>query len=347
MISSVVKCRGIRILLVRIMFATAVVAAAAGCGSAPSSPSSGGTASSSTGSSSTGSASSGPEQASITVDAIKSVTAAGLYLAEERGYFTDAGLRVTVVPVTGTSAAIPDLLTNHVQVIFGAYVAPILAQSKGAASLRFIAAGNVAGPGSQEVVVLPGSPISSPAGLRGKTIGVNSLDDVGTLMIDSILSRYGIPSSAVHYVDIPFPEQAAALAAHRIDAAYLTEPFLSDVRKKYGARTLFDCDQGAVADLPIAGFASTSAWAARNPRTVAAFVSAVEKGQTLADSDRSAVNAVLSAHIGIPVKTVAGAAVGTYPVGEHVQTAPLQRLADLMLQYGLLKSHFNIATMVG
>jgi NitT/TauT family transport system substrate-binding protein len=275
------------------------------------------------------------------------VTAAGLYLAQQRGYFAAAGLHVTVESITGSGAAVPDLVSGHVQVVFGNYVAPILAQASGTAGLRFLSAGNVSGPGSQEVVVPADSAISGPAALRGKTIGVNSLDDDGTLMIDSILGRYGIPSSAVHLVEIPFPDEAAALEAHRIDAAYITEPFLTAAKQKYGMRTLFDCDQGDVANLPVAGFVTTSAWAAKNPGTVSAFVGALEKGQALADSDRAAVNEVLTARIGITPKAAAAAALGTYPVSEQVQAVPLQRLANLLLEYGFLKRHFDVATMTG
>jgi NitT/TauT family transport system substrate-binding protein len=260
-----------RSLAALVMLTIAVFAAAAGCGSVASSPSPAGT---------------GPEQKDITVAVIRSVTAAGMYLAAQRGYFTSAGLHVTILPVTGSQAAIPDLVTNHVQVAFGSYVGDILAQAGGAASLRFLAAGNVSGPREQEVVVLPGSPITSPAGL---------------------------PGSAVHFVDIPFPDVAAALAAHRIDAAYITDPFLTAARQKYGVKAGFDCDQGTVANLPIAGFATAKAWAAENPRTVSAFVGALEKGQALADSDRAAVNAALADRIGLPAKTAAAVSVGTFP----------------------------------
>lgn len=310
--------------------AAAVLAAAVGCGSGSPSPSAKGT---------------GPEQPDITIAAIQSVTATGLYIAQQRGYFTAEGLHVTIDSTVGSGAAIPDLVTGRVQMVFGNYVSDILAQASGVAKLRFVAAGNVSGPREQEVVVLPGSPITSPAGLRGKVIGVNAFNNIGTLMIGSVLAQNGVPASAVHFVQIPFPDMAAALAAHRIDAGYMSDPFLVSARQKYNVRTLFDCDQGAVANIPISGYAVTSAWAASNPRTAAAFVRALEKGQALANTDRAAVNSALTAYIGIPEKTAAQAAIGSFPVGRTVQPAPLQRLANLMQQAGLLKRHVDVTTM--
>lgn len=313
------------------LLALAALAGVAGCGSS--------------GSSSPSPASTGPEQPDISISAVQSVTAAGLYVAEQRGFFTDAGLHVTIVAASGSGAAIPSLVTNHVQVVFGNYVSDILVQSKGVASLRFLAAGNVSGPHEQEVVVLPGSPITSPAGLRGKTIGVNALNNVGTMIITAVLARYGVPASSVHFVDISFPDVAAALAAHRIDAAYITDPFLTAARQRYGVRTVFDCDQGLVANLPISGYVAMRSWAERNPRTVAAFVTALEKGQALADSNRAAVNSALHAYIGISAQAAASASIGTFPVSQQVQAAPLQRVADLMLRFGLVSKHVDVTAM--
>lgn len=315
--------------LIQAAAAGAVLATVIGCGSQAASP-----------------AGATPKQRDITVAAIKSVTAAGLYIAQQRGYFAAEGLHVTIKPITSSVAAIPDMITNRVQVVFGNYVSDIQAQATGVANLRFIAAGNVAGPREQEVVVLPGSPVTSPAQLRGKVIGTNAIGNVGTLMMGSVLRQYGVPASAVHFTDIPFPEMGAALAAHRIDAAYMSDPFLVNARQKYGVRTVFDCDQGATANLPISGYAVTDSWAKANPATTAAFLTALNKGQALAGRDRAAVNSALSAYIGIPEKIAAEAAIGTFPVG-RVQAAPLQRLVSLMLRYRLLSRPVNVAAMTG
>lgn len=314
------------------LIAVTAFASAAGCGSASHSPPT---------------AATGPEQPDITVAAVQSVTAAGLYIAAQKGYFTDAGLHVTITSTAGSSSAIPELATGRVQVVFGNYVSDILAQSKGVAKLRFLAAGNVSGPREQEVVVLPGSPVTSIAGLRGKVIGVNALNNVGTMMIDAILAANGVPPGAVRFVSIPFPNVAAALAAHRIDAAYITDPFLTAARQKYGVRAVFDCDQGSVSSLPISGFVTTAAWAASHRRTAAAFIRALEKGQALADGDRAAVTTALHDYAGISMQAASVASIGTFPVSQQVQAAPLQRLADLMLRYGLLKRHMPITSMTG
>jgi NitT/TauT family transport system substrate-binding protein len=82
-------------------------------------------------------------------------------------------------------------------------------------------------PRTQEVLVPAGSPIRSVAQLKGKSIGVNVLDNIGTLLASSVLAGTGMTRSEVHFVPIPFPLMSAALKAHRVDAAWLPEPFIT------------------------------------------------------------------------------------------------------------------------
>jgi NitT/TauT family transport system substrate-binding protein len=64
---------------------------------------------------------------------------------------------------------------------------------------------------------------------------------------------------------------------------------------------------------PIVGYAVTRAWEQKYPRTKAAFVRALEKGQAVADSDRRAVERAAEAFLGMPPQTAAIIAVPSFP----------------------------------
>ena len=84
--------------LITVLCACAAVSAlAAGCGS---------TAASVTGS--------GPEKPDLTVAVVPATSVAGLYIAQQRGYFTAAGLHVKIVPVASGVNALPDLINGSV-----------------------------------------------------------------------------------------------------------------------------------------------------------------------------------------------------------------------------------------
>jgi NitT/TauT family transport system substrate-binding protein len=285
------------------------------------------------------------EKTDLVVGAIQSVTAAGLYIAEQQKFFAAEGLRVTIAPTTGSGAVMADLLNGRLDISFGNYVSFIAAQASGAARLRILAEGNNATAREQEIVVLPRSPITSVAGLRGKVIAVNALQGVATLIVSSVLTENGVPLASVKFTAIPFPAMGTALEARRVDAAWMVDPFLTETQVRYGALAVADGDQGETAGFPISGFVATDAWVKRYPRTAAAFVRALERGQRLADTSRSTVENVLPRYIGINSQTAALVVTGDFPVG--VSAVRIQRVADIMRQFGYLKEPFNVSPMIG
>jgi NitT/TauT family transport system substrate-binding protein len=285
------------------------------------------------------------EKTDLTVGSVQSTTAAGLYLAAQRGYFAAAGLNVRIVPTAGSGPVMADLINGTLDASFGNYVSFILAQAQGL-RLRILAEGSSAVPREDEIVIARNSPIRTVQELRGKTIAVNALAGIGQLLVSSVLTENQVPPSSVKFVAVPFPAMDGALNAHRIDAAWMNEPFFSQAEISSGAQGLADCDQGATQNFPISGIAVTQAWAQRYPLTAAAFVTALHRGQALADTNRYAVEQVLPQYIKVSRAAATLIATGSYPVGSVNQTQ-MQRVADVMHQFGMLKAPFGVAPMIG
>ena len=284
------------------------------------------------------------EKPDLTVAVVPAISAAGLYIAQQQGYFTAAGLRVKIVPVASGVDAIPNLVNGSVDIDEGQWAADLSAEASGAVRLYALAAASAGGPGVQQVVVPAGSPVTTVAQLRGKTIAVNALNGLAVLLTDNVLASHGVPVKDVHYVVFPFPAMASALAAHRVDAAFIAEPSLSAAVVGVGAVPLFDINQGAATDFPISGYVVTRAWAATYPRTAAAFTGALERGQQVAATDRAAVERALIPALHISKTTAAVMALGTFPLS--VSAVQLHRVADLMKNNGLLAQSVNTGTLV-
>jgi NitT/TauT family transport system substrate-binding protein len=284
------------------------------------------------------------EKPDLTVAAVPSLDSAGLYIAQQRGLFAAEGLHVKIVPAASSSIAIAGQLAGKYDVTVGGYVSYILADALHHADLRVLAAASILQPNSQEIVVPPGSPIESPSQLKGKKIGINVLDNIAVILVSSVLADNGISPSQVHFVPIPFPQMAAALKAHRVDAAYLPEPFLTSAELTAGAQPLADTDQGVTGSLPISGFVVTQKWAEKYPRTAAAFRRAVIAAQTIADSSLSAVQRSMVAFADVPPGTAALVSPPQYPL--QADPILLQRVADLMREFGLLRQSFGVRPML-
>src|SRR5690348_14534024 len=67
-----------------------------------------------------------PEVSSIIIDAVPTADAAGLYIAEDNGYFAQQGLTLTINRINGGEYGIGDLQSGAAQLIEGNYVSFIL-----------------------------------------------------------------------------------------------------------------------------------------------------------------------------------------------------------------------------
>jgi NitT/TauT family transport system substrate-binding protein len=82
----------------------------------------------------------------------------------------------------------------------------------------------------------------------------------------------------------------------------------------------------------------------RYPRTAAAFTKAVEQGNAIAASNHAVLAQVLATALHLSPKISGVMATGTFPTSAN--PAQIQRVANLMLQYGQLKQSLNVKQMI-
>jgi NitT/TauT family transport system substrate-binding protein len=295
------------------------------------------------------------EKTSIVVDAFPAIDSAGLYIAQTEGLFAAQGLHVTIVPTPKIPPSTQDLINGQEKgeydITAGDYVTYIEDQLGAAGAprndLRVIAESSFLQPNVLTLLVKGGSSISTVAQLRNKTVSVNAPNDIGTLLIDSLLLEHGLRPTQVHYVNVPFPAVATALTnAHSpISASFAPEPFVS-FDEAAGFQELADLDQGSTQDFPIQGYAVTAAWAQKYPNTLKAFTRALNQGQQIADTDRAAVEGAIEQYLGIPKQAAAFISLPTFPLG--VDAVRLQRVVGAMTRFGLLPqgTDFKVTSMV-
>jgi NitT/TauT family transport system substrate-binding protein len=280
---------------------------------------------------------------SIVVGALPVIDTAGLQVALKEGFFTQAGLDVTVKSVSQSTAAIPDLLHGSIDVIGGGnYVSFFEAEAHGTFPVQILAPAVDCTPDTYGVVAMPSSGISKPADLAGKTIAVNLTQNVQTLTTSAVLTADGVNASSVRYVQIPFPDMSSALQANRVDAISAVEPFLSAALAAGGKLVTSTCT-GSMAGFPLSGYLTTKSWAQQHAAAASAFQQAIEKGNTYANAHPSVVRSLLPTYTSITAKAAASMPLGTFPA--TLTTAMLQRIATLM-RGGGLATPSDVASML-
>src|ERR1700730_10406727 len=305
-----------------------------------------------------------PEVASITIDVVPTADAAGIYSAEDNNYFAQQGLKVTIKPINGGEYGMGDLQTGKAQLIEGNYVSFILAQVAGKFAapnptnpaappepskpidMRMIADASQMQAGNQALYVLPGSPYKTVQQLvrAHAKVGVNSLHNIGALLLGSLLSSDGYSVNALKQVPEVLPMISELLAKHVIPAAWLPEPCGTEAEQEYGAMRLADFDQGSRQSFPIGTVVGSAQWVQAHPNTVAAFLRAYQAGQQVADTNRAAVEQALVTHTGVTKEVAATMSLDTYPLVMDVPV--MQRVADAMNEFGLISKPYKITSMI-
>ena len=283
------------------------------------------------------------EKHNLVIAAVPTASSAGLYVAQREGFFRQAGLNVKIVSVGSGAGVTAGLLNGSIDVLNGAYAGFIEAEANGAGRFHILSDGYAGAPSVNEIVVLPGSGITTPQQLAGKTVAVNALNSIASLLVSSTLASVGVPPAKVHLVAIPFPAMPAALKARHVDAAYLAEPYLTQAEVEAGGSGLIDVNAGATRNFAIDGYVATVDWCKKYPKTAAAVAQAIDRGQAIADTNRPLVESVLQEYTPISGQTAAIMALGDFPTA--VDAIRLQRVPDLMQSFGLLKRHFDITVM--
>jgi NitT/TauT family transport system substrate-binding protein len=302
------------------------------------------------------------ETTTVTVEAVPTSDEAGLYIAKDLGYFQREGLTVNIAQTGGGELAVPDLKAGKADIAVGNYVSFVEAQIAGKANLRIIANGSQMQPGNQALYVMPSSKLTTVASLAAHhaKIGVTALNNMGTVLIGSLLQDNGYKVSDVHLVAPPPPGNPFItilgwLKSGTIDAAWLPEPFATNAEQQYGAVKVADFNSGSLLNFPIGVYVGTTAWVKSHPNTVAAFLHAVQQGQQKADIDRAQVEVSLVKHTllpnGIPLgpanQIAALMTVNTYPLVMDVST--MQRVSNAMFVFGLEPGYaqpYNLMNMI-
>jgi NitT/TauT family transport system substrate-binding protein len=296
------------------------------------------------GSSSADKNSGGPEKSNLKVGVLPTWDAAPLYLAIKKGYFQAEGLKVTPTIVANGDEAVSRTMSGALDISHNGYTTPIAAASKGVKT-RIILDASQAKPNMYMVVAPPKSSIHKPEDLAGKKIGVTNSKGLPAILTSASLQLAGVDVKSVTYVDLPYPNMAAALQKGSVDAVFATDPLLTRFEQTMGVRTVLDTINGPSADFPIGCYETSEKFTKQNPKTVAAFQRAMAKAQALAAGNRNEVAQVLPTYIkGLTPQVAQSITLGTFSTS--LSKTRIQRVADFMTQQKALSGHFDVSVML-
>ena len=295
---------------------------------------------------------SGLEKINLTVGAVPVADEAGLYIAQDQGLFAAEGLHVTIDPILSSADATKGQNDGKFDITAGNAVSYVQDQVTHQSDLEIVAEGSLMQPDNQALYTLPGSRVTTIADLKGRRIGVNVLNNIGTLLISSVLQEHGLvgPRRALRPGAVPRIGAGPEAARHRCSLAPRADRQRG--RGEHGPGGTRRSRPGRDRGLPVGWYVATKAWAKKYPQTLAAFLDALRQGQQIADSSRTAVEQAmekLPAPFTVSPTIAAVMSIETYPlnIAPNIDLQRVQRVANEMLQFHMLKRTFQVSSMLG
>jgi NitT/TauT family transport system substrate-binding protein len=244
------------------------------------------------------------EMTTVRIGTLPTANAAAMYLGMQEGFFEDENLTVEPTVLQSGNEIITGMVAGDYDFGFVGYISAGIAAGKGV-PICVATSSDAAGTSADDdfqVYVAPGnSPIKGPKDLAGKTLGINGLGGVAEVMTKAALDKEGVDPNSVKFIEVPFPEVPAAVAAGRIDAGFTAEPFVTTVLDQ-GGKVVFAPQSDLGANYPNGSYAASQQYYEQNSDVNKRFHAAITKSLEYARDNPDAVRAIIPTYTKIPAE---------------------------------------------
>jgi NitT/TauT family transport system substrate-binding protein len=277
----------------------------------------------------------------LRIATIPNDSGAQAFYAQDEGFFKKAGLTVEITTLNSGSIITSGVLSGSFDIGQSATPSLASAHEKGLPFVVIAPSGLSSSDHITSGLVVPkDSPIHGPRDMAGKTVAVNALYTVTQFGPQAWVEKGGGDPAAMKFVELAFPEMPAAVAAHRVDAAQISEPFLEEALAQ-GERIVSPGYNAISPKFVLAAWFSTTAFAKANPDAIKRFQSAIMDAGRWANTHHAESARILEKYQKAPVPP-------QMPRVEFPLTsdpAQMQPLIDAAARYHGLKATFPAADM--
>ncbi|HEX6359431.1 ABC transporter substrate-binding protein [Actinophytocola sp.] len=288
------------------------------------------------------------EKSWLTVAAMGVTDSLIVRLGARMGFFRDEGLDIgfdDIKIVTSGPESLRLLDRGDVDVAYSTYVPFVFsALDPKIDDVAVVAPTSSARPHSCVIVANPVSGIKSPQQLVGKKVAVTAEESQSAAMLSARLLEVGIDPDDVDIVSVQFSEMVRRVEDGTLDAAFLTDPYLSMATIDYEAVEAFDIGAGKLFGIPTAGFGAKVKFKEEHPNTVAAFRRGMKRATEYARAHSKDLAREVWESAGIR-KDVALRGTKLH-LETRIDESELQRVPDLMRDVGMTKGSVDAGDLL-
>ena len=253
------------------------------------------------------------------------------YYADDAGFYKAAGLHVEFQQFNNGQTIAAAVAGGALDIALSNVVAMTQAHAK---NVPFV----IVGPGAvylakdpTTLMMVPkGSPIQSARDLTGKTIGCNGINGIPQYCTRAWVDKAGGDSSTMKFVEMNFAQMMDALGAARVDAACVTEPFITEAKST--GRAIGQPFDACAPRFLMSSYIATRAWAEANRDIVKRFQSANLQSAVWANKNQDKTADMLMKISKLPEGTVRTMRRAVF--AEKWDSADSQPVVDMTAKYG-------------
>ena len=171
----------------------------------------------------------------VTVGATAIIASAGLFVAMERGYFSQQGLDVQTTIVTNSNDTLPLIATGKMDVANNAVTAFMVNAVNDGVNMKWVAGQGIYTKkhGTLGLVVrkelYDSGQVRTLKDLKGRKVAVPIIAGGGAIVLDKGLAQVGLTKADVDLSELAVPNMPAALQNGALDAAMPAEPVVVQI----------------------------------------------------------------------------------------------------------------------
>jgi NitT/TauT family transport system substrate-binding protein len=265
------------------------------------------------------------------------------YYAQDRGLFQAAGLTTTVTTIP-IGAQVAAAVAGGAIDIGQANVMSLAVAYERGLPFAFIAPAGLyrSDKPTSMMLVRKDSPLAvGGASLEGKVAAINGLRTVTQVAMQAWVDQNGGDSTRVHFIEMPFAQMEAALAAGRVDVALMAEPDATAALSLGHTRIFGKAFDAIGKTWLIGGWFARTEWIAANPSAVRAFAGVMRETARWANAHQAQSAQILEANTKIAVGRA-----NRVTYAENLDPRLIQPQLDIAVKYGLIAHDLAAATLI-
>ncbi|MDF1542199.1 MAG: ABC transporter substrate-binding protein [Anaerosomatales bacterium] len=289
------------------------------------------------------------EPAKITIGTLATQDSLPLWAAEEKGYFSDAGLpEVEIVTFQSAqesqtafvSGAVDALMTDLI-------VAANLHASGTPVIVPTVMLGATTEQGRFAIVAAPGSDVTSMSDLAGVPVGTASAT-ITEYILDMLMAEAGVAADVVKEEVQKMPVRFQLLMSGQLAAASLPEPFVTLAELEGASIVPGGDDTMAASNISQSVLCVNKAFAdtAEGDAAVAALLEAWDAAVTDINADPDAFRTTLVSKARLPEPLTETYNVSDYPLAAPPAATDVQKVLDWMDEKGYLQAPITPADIL-